>query len=90
VYYQLDRSKVFLKDYSRCKISDKQYSKFIVFIGKLLAKEDLPLEARDHSLKGDWIDFREFHVSGDLIVIYKIKDEVLYLTRIGTHSQIFG
>jgi len=90
MYKGLERSKTFLKDYSKCKISNKQYIKFIIFVGKLLSDEPLPSEAKDHSLKGDWLGFRELHISGDLLLVYKITDDTLYLTRIGSHSQIFG
>ena len=34
-------------------------------------------------------DYKEFHVGGDLLVIYCIEDDILRLTRIGTHSQLF-
>ncbi len=90
MHYTLNRTKVFLKDYSRCKISNKQYSKFIIYVGKLLSNEPLPPEAKDHSLKGNWEGFRELHISGDLLLVYKIKDDVLTLVRIGSHSQIFN
>ena len=49
----------------------------------------LPVDAQDHALKGEWTDFREFHVSGDLLVIYQIEGDVIKLVRIGTHSQLF-
>jgi len=49
----------------------------------------MPQEAKDHSLKGDWVDFREFHISGDLLVIYQIEESVIKLVRIGSHSQLF-
>ena len=49
----------------------------------------MPQEAKDHSLKGDWEDFREFHISGDLLVIYQIEGSVIKLVRIGSHSQLF-
>ena len=55
----------------------------------LLDSKELPKEAKDHSLKGDWMDFREFHISGDLLVIYQIEDDVIKLVRIGSHSQLF-
>jgi len=49
----------------------------------------LPAEAKDHRLKGEWDDFREFHISGDLLVIYQIENEVIKLVRLGTHNQLF-
>ena len=70
-------------------MSDQHYSKFIVYLSSLIKKETLPPEALDHSLNGESIGFREFHVSGDLLVIYKITEDILYLTRIGSHSQLF-
>ncbi|WP_368031408.1 type II toxin-antitoxin system YafQ family toxin [Arcobacter sp. s6] len=55
----------------------------------LLKNEELPQEARDHFLTGDGKDTKEFHISGDLLVIYMINDNTLQLLRIGTHSQLF-
>ena len=86
----LKREKQFTKDMARLQISDKHYEKFILYIGILLSNEVLPPEAKDHDLKGEHKGFREFHVSGDLLVIYKVKAGSLYLSRIGSHSQLFG
>jgi mRNA interferase YafQ len=85
----LERTKAFIKDISKVKFTNTQYGKYILYIGKLLNEEALPYEARDHRLQGNWGSFREFHISGDLIVIYKIGQGILYLVRIGTHSQLF-
>jgi mRNA interferase YafQ len=49
----------------------------------------LPPEARDHALKGEWADFRECHISGDILLIYQIEENVVKLVRIGSHSQLF-
>ena len=86
----IERHKQFIKDFSNCKISDKHFTKYILFIAKLIEQQELPPEAKDHSLEGDWSDFREFHISGDLLVIYKVDGNVLSLVRIGSHSQLFG
>ena len=86
---KLFRTKIFLKEYSKIKFTDKLYIKYIVYITTLLKEENLPIESKDHQLKGEWNDFCEFHVSGDLLVIYKIYNETLYLARIGSHSQLF-
>jgi len=45
--------------------------------------------SKDHELKGEWSDFRKFHISGDLLVIYQVKDNRVKLVRIGSHSQLF-
>jgi mRNA interferase YafQ len=41
-----------------------------LYISLLLNKEELPQEARDHFLRGEWKDTKEFHISADLLVIY--------------------
>ncbi|MBT3258896.1 MAG: type II toxin-antitoxin system YafQ family toxin [Deltaproteobacteria bacterium] len=86
---QLFRTKTFKKDYRKLKTTDKQYDKYITYLSFLLEGKSLPLEARDHSLIGKYSGFREFHIGGDLLVVYCIEDDIIRLTRIGTHSQIF-
>ena len=55
----------------------------------LLQEKEFPLEAKNHSLKGEYKDYKEFHISGDLLIIYKVKNETLQLIRIGSHSELF-
>jgi len=86
---KLFRAKTFLKDYRKVKFTDKTYLKYVVFVSTLLKEENLPKDSLDHSLKGSYRDFREFHISGDLLVIYSIEEETLKLIRIGSHSELF-
>ena len=53
--------------------------------------EILPPKYRDHDLSGDYKGCRECHITPDWLLIYEIiEDElVLYLTRTGTHSDLF-
>jgi mRNA interferase YafQ len=89
MYRKIKRTKLFNKDSIKAKLTDQHYSKFIIYVGKLLASEELPSEAQDHPLKGNYQGYREFHVSGDILVIYKVTEDTLYLARIGTHAQLF-
>jgi len=84
------RQKPYLKDLSKVKMSNQHYSKYISYLAKLLNEETLPVEARDHSLTGEYQDTREFHISGDLLIIYLTTKTELVLIRIGTHSQLFN
>jgi len=86
---KLFRTKIFQKDYQKLKMTDTQYAKYIKFLSMLLEGKELPLEARDHNLIGNNSGFKEFHVGGDSLVIYSTKDDILRLTRIGIHSQLF-
>ncbi len=86
---KVKRHKLFIKDLRNAKLSDQHFAKFILYLSKLIEEKPLPEEALDHALKGEYQDCREFHVSGDLLVIYLIADNTLNLIRIGSHSQLF-
>ncbi len=62
---------------------------FLHLLSLLLNQEELLNESQDHYLSGEYRDTKEFHISGDLLVIYRIENETLELLRIGTHSQLF-
>jgi|TARA_R110002033_G_scaffold414_2_gene4084 mRNA interferase YafQ len=61
----------------------------IKYFNLLLEEKELPTEAIDHPLNGEWKDFREFHLGGDMLVIYHRSEDKITLARIGTHSQLF-
>lgn len=87
---KLRRHKAFLKDYAVLRLTDTQFEKLISYLNYLKEETKLPPEAKDHALKGDWTDFRECHLGGDMLLAYTIKDDTVILARIGTHSQLFG
>lgn len=86
---KLFRTKIFKKDYQKLQMVDSQYVKYIKYLSLLLDEKELPIEARDHELIGNYSGFKEFHIGGDLLVVYFVEDDIIRLTRIGTHSQIF-
>ncbi len=85
----LEIHKIFTKDLKKAQLNTTNSQKLFLYISLLLNKEDLPSIAKDHSLLGEYKDTREFHISGDLLLIYIIDNNTLKLLRIGTHSQLF-
>ena len=85
----LKRHKHYRKDALKSKLTDEQYAKRLKYLSRILEEKPLPDEARDHLLIGEYKGFREFHLGGDMLIIYKVLDGVLYLQRMGTHSQLF-
>ncbi len=81
--------KVFTKEVKKAKLNPTNTGKLFMFISLLLNEEELPSESRDHELTGNYKDTKEFHISGDLLVVYRIEESTLELLRIGTHSQLF-
>lgn len=61
-------------------------------IKKLAAGEPLPEKNRDHALTGNYKNCRECHIAPDWLLIYEIVETelILYLTRTGTHADLFG
>ena len=57
----------------------------------LVNEKPLPEQYKDHSLNGEYRTCRECHITPDWLLIYKINGEelILYLTRTGTHSDLF-
>ena len=55
----------------------------------LIKQRNLPMKYQDHNLTGNWINHRECHVRNDVLLIYKIENDILFLTRFGSHSELF-
>ena len=53
--------------------------------------DTLPEKNKDHPLSGNWTGHRECHILPDWLLIYEINggELILYLTRTGTHSDLF-
>ena len=81
----------FQKDLKRIERRGYNISLIADIIRKLAAGESLPEKNKDHSLSGDYAGFRECHITPDWLLIYQISDNdlILYLTRTGTHSDLF-
>ncbi len=59
---------------------------------KLLADGvELPPNYKDHPLRGNWDGCRECHIESDWLLIYEYDNGslILYLSRTGTHSDLF-
>lgn len=81
----------FQKDLKRAQRRGYDISLLTEVIKKLADDEPLPERNRDHALTGDYAGCRECHVTPDWLLIYEIDGGalILYLTRTGTHSDLF-
>jgi len=86
---KIKKHKSFLKDIKKAEFTNQQYEKYINYISNLINGKPLPVESKDHSLVHNLKGFREFHIGGDIVIIYKIENNVLNLVRIGSHSRVF-
>lgn len=60
-------------------------------VNKLASGMSLDPKHKDHELSGDFKGLRECHITPDWLLVYQaVEDElVLYLSRTGTHSDLF-
>lgn len=89
--YDIEKSRLFKKDWEDLNGSGRFNMNDLTKVIMLLASNTgpLPPEYNDHPLKGPYKGYRDCHIGGDFLLIYKIEDDTLYLTRCGTHSQLF-
>lgn len=90
------QTKDFLTDWDRLEASGKHDMNRLKEAMAILALNNgpMPPEWKDHQLSGRFVEYRECHVKGDLLLMYKLEEsskvEILVLSRAGTHSEIFG
>lgn len=60
-------------------------------VEQLAAGKTLAEKYKDHFLSGEYGGFRECHITPDWLLIYQIRENelVLFLSRTGTHSDLF-
>lgn len=89
--YTVKPTTKFQRDLKRIQKRGYDISLLTNIIKKLANGEQLPEKNRDHSLNGDFVNCRECHITPDWLLIYEIDNGelILYLTRTGTHSDLF-
>ena len=89
--YEIIPTKQFQQDLKRSTKRGQNLQLLTDVIRKLAAGEPLPEKNRDHALKGEYAGCRECHITSDWLLIYAIRNDMLelYLTRTGTHSDLF-
>lgn len=89
--YNIRPTTKFQKDLKRVKRRGYDVSLLTEIIKKLASGISLPEKNKDHALTGNYSGCRECHITPDWLLIYEIdgNDLILYLTRTGTHSDLF-
>ena len=89
--YKIVTTGKFKRDLKLTKKRGYNLSLLSVVVNMLAAGESLPEKYKDHNLSGNYAGCRECHITPDWLLIYEVeKDElILYLTRTGTHSDLF-
>lgn len=89
--YVIKPTSRFEKDVKLAKKRGYDLNLLTEIIKKLAAGEELPPKNRDHQLVGNYSGCRECHITPDWLLVYEYEegDLILFLTRTGTHSDLF-
>jgi len=89
--YTVKPTTKFQKDLKRVDKRGYNINLLTEVIKKLAAGEALDVSYNDHPLKGQYKGCQECHITPDWLLIYEIVNGelILYLTRTGTHSDLF-
>ena len=87
------RTDQFKRDFKRLLRKHFDPNKMTAAVKALMAqdKELLKREYPDHALKANSKGYREIHLEGDWLVIYRVESDILelVLVRTGTHDELF-
>ena len=89
--YRIKPTSLFRKDLKKAQKRGYNMELLTEVIRLLASGEVLPEKNKDHALSGEYSGCRECHILPDWLLIYEIANEelILYLTRTGTHSDLF-
>lgn len=84
-------SSKFKRDFKRSKKQHRNIAEFEKVLKLLVSGKKLPESYRDHSLTGNYADYRECQIEPDWLLVYKIDNDKieLLLFRLGSHSDLF-
>lgn len=89
--YDIQFTGQFKRDFKLAKKQHRNLDRLFKVIDVLAAGGTLDEKYRDHALTGNYKGTRECHVEPDCLLIYEIRQDVLvlFLYRLGTHSELF-
>jgi mRNA interferase YafQ len=89
--YTIVQTSQFKRDLKIAKRRGYDLSLLGRIVDTLAAGDELPKQNHDHPLKGRFVNCRECHITPDWLLVYEIVEHelFLYLTRTGTHSDLF-
>lgn len=85
-------TKKYEKSFKKLKHSSKfDETELNEVIDTLCAGKSLGATYQDHALHGEYDGYRECHIRGNILLVYRIEGQklILVLFNIGTHSELF-
>jgi mRNA interferase YafQ len=90
--YFISRTKKYEKSIKRLRRSGNFKEEELDFVIDILKNgQILDPTYSDHGLLGEYAGYRECHIRSDLLLMYKVEEDILLLVlfNIGSHSELF-
>ena len=85
--------KSFKKDIEKAKksgnYSKKDFEVLKEIISKLENEEEIEVQYKRHTLKGDMKGYEVIHIKSDWLLVFKVDEEFLNLIMLGKHTQVY-
>ncbi len=87
---EIELKKKFTKDLKKHILNQKiELEVFNLVVENLRNQIPLGERFKDHALVGEYKGCRECHIKPDVLLVYRIQNNVLTLVRLGSHSELF-
>ncbi len=88
-------AKRFRRNYAKIQRSGRDVAKLNAVMDMLIEGILLPLQYKDHGLRGEWAGMRDCHIEGDWLLLYKLSidadgNEKITFYATDTHENLFG
>jgi len=85
-----ETSSQFRKDLKKAQKQGKDTALLKKVMQKLADGKKLEAKYKDHPLHNNWKGYRDYHLTPDWLLIYKVDPTVIRFERLGSHSELFG
>ncbi|GAA9286781.1 type II toxin-antitoxin system mRNA interferase toxin, RelE/StbE family [Helicobacter pylori] len=87
---EIELKKKFTKDLKKHILNQKiELEVFELVVENLRNQIPLDEKFKDHALVGGYKGCRECHIKPDVLLVYRIQNNMLTLVRISSHSELF-
>lgn len=83
------RSSQFINDHKRIEKRGIDLSALVVVVVALAQDGRIDAHFRPHKLQGNYSGYWECHLAHDLLLVYELSPDTVYLFRMGTHGDLF-
>lgn len=89
---RVEYTKQFKRDLKKAKKQNKNLVLLEDVMNNITLQKPLPSKFRDHALSNNWSHYRELHLQGDWLLIYKLikHENLVVFVRLGSHAELFN